>query len=193
MILSRVIEHVKKQHWGAFLIEVVIVVLGVFIGLQASNWNEQRETDQRAAVFARRLKSDLRKEAWMYELMVGYYNEVLANAKRAADGSTGRAPLADESLLVAAYRATQYYGYTRYSATYDELTSTGQIGLIRDSDLRQLAMSVYTQPWLEAIGRPGLPREYRTAFRMALPYDVQESLAANCGDHMVGENPEKNE
>lgn len=184
-MFRQVIAQIRRQDWMAVAIELIVVIVGVFIGVQASNWNEQLETDQRAAVFTEHLKSDLRQEAWMYEMLVGYYNQVLVNAKRAADGLTGTANLSDEALLVAAYRATQYYSYTRYSATYDELTSTGQIGPIRDSDLRQLAMSVYTQPWLGQIGHPGLPREYRTAFRMALPYQVQQTLAQTCGDHTV--------
>jgi len=39
MILRRVIEHVKKQEWTAVFLDFVIVVLGVFVGLQVSNWN----------------------------------------------------------------------------------------------------------------------------------------------------------
>lgn len=42
MILTRVIEHVKKQHWTAVFLDFVIVVLGVFIGLQMQDWNSAR-------------------------------------------------------------------------------------------------------------------------------------------------------
>lgn len=42
MILRRVIQHVKKQEWTAIWIDLVIVVLGVFIGIQVANWNEER-------------------------------------------------------------------------------------------------------------------------------------------------------
>jgi hypothetical protein len=42
MILSRVIEHVKKQHWTAIGIDFFIVVFGVFIGIQLGNWNQAR-------------------------------------------------------------------------------------------------------------------------------------------------------
>jgi hypothetical protein len=42
MILARAIEHMRQQHWTGVFIELVIVVLGVFIGLQVNNWNEAR-------------------------------------------------------------------------------------------------------------------------------------------------------
>jgi len=42
MLLRRVIEHVKHQNWTAVALDFVIVVMGVFIGIQVSNWNEAR-------------------------------------------------------------------------------------------------------------------------------------------------------
>lgn len=36
MILRRVIEYVKTQHWTAIVIDFVIVVAGVFIGIPAA-------------------------------------------------------------------------------------------------------------------------------------------------------------
>ncbi len=42
MILSRVIAHVREQNWTAIAIDFVIVVLGVFVGLQVNLWNEAR-------------------------------------------------------------------------------------------------------------------------------------------------------
>ena len=42
MILRRVIAHVRKQEWTAIWIDLVIVVVGVFIGIQVANWNEAR-------------------------------------------------------------------------------------------------------------------------------------------------------
>ena len=51
MILRRLTENLKQQHWTAIAIELVIVVLGVFIGMQVSNWNEVR-ADRSAYVAA---------------------------------------------------------------------------------------------------------------------------------------------
>ena len=42
MILRRLAEHLKQQHWTGVFIELVIVVLGVFLGMQVSNWNADR-------------------------------------------------------------------------------------------------------------------------------------------------------
>ena len=42
MIMRRAIANLRRHDWTAVGIELVVVVLGVFIGLQASNWNEAR-------------------------------------------------------------------------------------------------------------------------------------------------------
>ena len=49
MILRRVIEHFRRQEWTAIFLDFVIVVLGVFIGIQVSNWNAAR-ADRRAEI-----------------------------------------------------------------------------------------------------------------------------------------------
>lgn len=185
MILHRLSQSLKSQHWMAIAIELIVVVLGVFIGLQASNWNEDRETERKAAVFTERLRADLLEEAWSYESQIAYSDEVLANAQRAANALSGIAPLSDEALLVAAYRATQYSLYIRRRATYDELTSTGEIGLIRDWPLRKLAMDVYTAQMFDDITAEGKSSEYRHWFRLNVPHEVQQALLNGCGDKVV--------
>lgn len=42
MILRRITSAFRRQDWFAVGIETLIVVLGVFLGLQANNWNEAR-------------------------------------------------------------------------------------------------------------------------------------------------------
>ncbi|MCY7354398.1 MAG: hypothetical protein LH470_04835 [Lysobacter sp.] len=185
MILRRVIQHVRKQEWTAIWIDLLIVVVGVFIGIQVSNWNEGRATMRRAEVFTERLRSDLREEAWGYEMQVGYYSEVAANGRRALDALAGRGSVSDEALLVAAYRATQYNGNTRRRATYDELTSRGEIGLVTDLDLRDLAQRVYSAPMFDYIVEEGRTSQYRQWFRLNIPHDVQQTLAKTCGDRYV--------
>ena len=182
MILRRVGARLRQKDWTAVAIELIVVVGGVFIGLQASNWNQEREIDAKAARFAESLRADLRTEAWGFEYQTHYYANVLSNADRAVEALTGKTPLPDEALLISAYRATQYYETLRQRATYDELTSTGSIGLIRDPGLRETAMLIYSTTNLANTAQEGRTSLYRTAFRMTVPNDVQRVLARTCGD-----------
>jgi hypothetical protein len=185
MILRRFSQSLKDQNWTAITVEFVLLVAGVFLGIQAANWNEARETNRRSDDFTRRLTSDLQVEAWNFEMLVGYYGQVQANARRTVDALSGSRVLSDEQLLVAAFRATQYVDNTRQRATYDELTSTGELALIRDGALRKLAMDLYAMRDFDWFIDEGRNSPFRVAFRKLVPYRVQDALEAACGDHLV--------
>jgi len=185
MILHRVIEHVREQNWTAIGIDFVIVVVGVFVGIQVSNWNAQRETGQKAAIFTERLKADLREEAWGYQYLIEYSRDVLAHAETAVDALSGKTAASNEALLVSAYRATQYKQRTRRRSTYDELISTGSIGLIEDQRLRDTTMRLYNVPTIENTAREGAASRFREAFRMSVANDVQRALNKYCGDRSI--------
>jgi hypothetical protein len=182
MILRRLVAHLREQHWTGVFIELAIVVLGVFLGIQASNWNEQRATDQKAREFTERLRDDLRVEVWRFNAVNSYYADVQANARKTLDALEGRSTLSNEALLVAAYRATQYGEFAQYRSTYDELTATGNIGLVADLPLRKLATEIYSTKLYENVKNEGVNSRYRVAFRMLVPIAVQEAIARNCGD-----------
>ena len=42
MILRRLAEAIQQQNWFVVLLEVMIVVVGIFIGLQVDDWNQER-------------------------------------------------------------------------------------------------------------------------------------------------------
>jgi hypothetical protein len=42
MILTRLTAHLRSQNWFAVVLEFIIVAVGVVMGLQVSNWNDNR-------------------------------------------------------------------------------------------------------------------------------------------------------
>lgn len=59
MILRRLIEHVRSQNWTAVLLDFVIVVIGVYLGIQVSNWNEVRADRQAHQQARQRLVAEI--------------------------------------------------------------------------------------------------------------------------------------
>jgi len=161
------------------------VVVGVFIGIQVANWNAERETKQKAAVFTERLKADMRVEAWRYQFLVEYNRDVMAVAETAVMGLSEKTAMSNEALLVSAYRATQYKQGSPRRATYDELISTGTFGLITDQALRNTAMRLYNAATIDNLVREGSQSRYRETFRMSVSNPVQRALNKDCGDRYV--------
>jgi hypothetical protein len=185
VILRRLTQSLKQQNWTAIWIEFILLVAGVFLGIQVSNWNAERETRQKSAIFSARLKDDLRVEAWGYQYLMEYQKDTLVNARRALDSFDGAHPLSDEQLVIAAYRATQYESQDRHRATYDELVSTGTIGLITNQKMRETAMMVYATTVIDQTLQEGQTSEYRKIFRRSLPAQIQQALLEKCGDKII--------
>ncbi len=83
-------------------------MLGVFLGIQVANWNVERETKQKSSVFTNQLVADLREESWRYQFLIEYDHYVRVAAENTANALSGKAPLDNETLLIHAYRASQY-------------------------------------------------------------------------------------
>jgi len=168
MILRRVIDHFRKQEWTAIFLDFVIVVMGVFVGIQVSNWNAARQQSLLADAYLGRLNGDLTAmESYLEEMIdeaSARYDLTLGLLQAAADGS------ANDDALIAATQAffTKGWKTPRFTITdsvYTELTSTGNLGLI-EADLRQQIASYYADLGLRkekiAIGRDwSLPNDSR--------------------------------
>lgn len=65
MILSRIIEHFKKQHWMAIFLDFVIVVVGVYLGIYLGNvrdaQNYRIETRQSLHALESEMRADLKR------------------------------------------------------------------------------------------------------------------------------------
>ncbi|WP_417467565.1 hypothetical protein [Maricaulis sp.] len=181
MILSRIIHHLKTQNWTAVALEFLIVILGVVIGFQVTEWNTQRQALARAELLTTRLIEDLRNEQWRVEGNAIYYTQVSDNAQRAIDALEGRRAVDDETLVIEAFRATQIFSFPVIRTTYAELVATGTINLIADEALMTAAMEYY-EAGPDDLGFLDRDRAYRRAFAGLADRALYEALADNCAE-----------
>jgi hypothetical protein len=62
MIFRRVKAHIEKENWFAVFIDFLIVVVGVFIGIQVANWNEEQAEHELANSYVVQLMGDIRAD-----------------------------------------------------------------------------------------------------------------------------------
>jgi hypothetical protein len=138
MILRRITEHVKAQNWTAVALDFVIVVLGVFIGIQVANWNAARAEEKRIAAqltsFRNELilaRDDLANRQAYYEARAGSTAELRERLESGND-----LPANDfNRLTVSAVRGS---GLNLAFRGYEELATTGAISKVADEKLRDM-------------------------------------------------------
>ncbi|GJL91355.1 hypothetical protein [Hyphococcus sp.] len=181
MILRRVIAHFKKQEWTAIALDFVIVVVGVFVGLQVNNWNAKQADAQRGKVFVQRLIEDLSFDYQTRTSRLAYYDTVNDSAIRAIE--LLNAPIQDDrSLLVHTYRSTEIAYDAQTRATWDEIVSSGEIGLLPRAAVQD-GLNLYYGVDLAEQARGELSNSrLRTHVRSVIPFHVQAAIRAGCSD-----------
>ena len=138
MLLRRVIAHLRGQEWTAIAIDFVIVVVGVFIGLQVNNWNEARVERAKEFGYLVRLHEDLAQSIATIERTVGMLKRQSAGQTVLLDALARCAvPPGAGGEIEYAISTLGYINAPIFSSrTYDELTSSGSFDLIVNEKIR---------------------------------------------------------
>jgi hypothetical protein len=181
MAIRRFREHVTDHNWFAVGIDFAIVVVGVFLGLQANNWNAARL--ERAAV--RDYRAEVIQNLRANEISIGdqvkYYRQVHDHANAALRVLETPGSAMDEKFLVDIYQATQVRQRFLAHTAYDEMKSAGLGRMIAGPEIRARLASYYAQ--LPQINESALAvTAYRDRVRRAMPHTIQRQLRERCGD-----------
>ena len=150
MIARRFALALKEQNWTTITIEFLLLVLGVFLGIQAANWNETRRDQAKEAEYLVRLSRDFRAiEARLQDNIARWERKLSANVRVLDDVEalrTGGAwPRQKAEILTDLEDLQDYRIPAPRAAAYVELLATGKLGLLRDTRLRDALLEYDTQ------------------------------------------------
>jgi hypothetical protein len=139
MLLRRVTEHVRAQNWFAIGIDFTIVVVGVYIGIQVSNWNDTVRRQSLEESYLERLADEMRANIDLFEEDAEFALEsraALADFLRALNNpSTSDADLVSHAKSYIS-KGVVFASFRTSHATFDELKSTGNLDIIGNQFLR---------------------------------------------------------
>ena len=138
MVLRRLIENVNKQTWVAVCLELVVVIVGIFLGLQASSWYERHQEMALEASILARLRSEFSQISADTEGAVRFHQyEVEALDRIVQSLQRGKLAPENESDFRDAFGgAMNYHLVPSRAGTYVEIISSGQFRLLKDPELR---------------------------------------------------------
>jgi len=138
MILRRVIKHFRNQEWTAIALDFLIVVVGVFVGLQAQQFAVDRENRRSEAIYLKRLHEEVLQTLQLREENVGrrFRNkEALNNVYRVLLGDVAPSKFSNKEC----YALTTMHIMSDVTAdlpTLTELLSAGKLDTIRSTEVR---------------------------------------------------------
>ena len=143
MLLRRFIENFNQQNWFVVGLDVLVVIVGIFLGLKVTDWSEEQNDRAEEIVILTRLNHDLsldleqmnfeleRKKQWIEDYQ--YCLNVLAGRTDAT-----KAEFAEK------FRTILLIGYVDQSkTTFNDLQTSGQFKLIQRRDISEAIVDYY--------------------------------------------------
>lgn len=194
MSLAKLPARLRAHDWTAAIIELLIVVAGILIALQVSNWNAERHDRARADSYYRRLHASLVADRQSMESTLDFWRQVSAYGRAAMVFSETGQRVEDSNwkTVLAFYQASQLMPFELEDTTFLEMRDTGDLTLIRNEALRNRIAEYYRITSVGSI-RANILRhdpEYRRQVRGLTPWSVQEYIWAKCYRQLGGTRQE---
>src|SRR3954470_2719362 len=136
MIFTRAGAKLRAQDWMAISIELVIVIVGVFIGIWVANWNQERVKKQETRQMLVQLKPELLGLRELSSSTRNYYAVTGRYADNAFAGWDRKPDVSDEEFVIAAYEASQIIGFNNNGAEWAAGLGANELRNIDDPKVR---------------------------------------------------------
>ena len=173
-MILRLSQSLKKQNWAAIVIEFVLLVAGVFLGIQVANWNEARILSAQEQAYLHELREEIRTNLHLIEYRKAYTRTILESGATANEFLQQDAPCSNDcsALLADFFLASQFWATPMTRTISDEMQ---RLGLPQSKPLKQQMQSYIIGADGLAVTIDVVPR-YREHMRGFLDAEVIEGL-----------------
>lgn len=186
MILKRLRAEATRQNWFGVAVDLLILILGVFLGMQVNNWNQARLEHDEGRELRQRLHAELASNQRELAFRIHYDGQTLAHAQAAA-AALDR-PVNDDpgAFISDAYLASNHIPEAIRHYTYDEVVASGKAERLGNPAQRELIANYY-------VGMATMQRlfdyvpPYREAIRSALPFSAQAQVMKDCPEVLAAD------
>ncbi|KXI26923.1 hypothetical protein [Paraglaciecola hydrolytica] len=180
MLLRSVTKHLKDQNWFAIWIDFLIVVVGVFIGIQVSNWNN----GQKAALQEQLILKQLHTQ---FDVFIEETESALVAQKKSQNASNqllsiireNAEPKDTETFKQILQQVNSLWWTSRVPTTLIELVNAGRLYELKSPILRELLTKFYQDFQSHEIAAERtlvLITSPQNLYHQAVFYDMSESI-----------------
>ena len=142
MIIRKLADAIREQNWFTVVIEILIVVIGIFLGLQVTDWNEARQDRIQEQIYLERMAQDLDRD--YNNLSTGlkfttFRHQEATYVLNSQDFNT----IEPCRFIFAAFISTFFGQPVINRQTFDEMVSSGRLTLLRSNPLKDALGQYY--------------------------------------------------
>ncbi|WP_203291429.1 DUF6090 family protein [Maricaulis parjimensis] len=138
MILPRIRKALKDQNWLAVSLEFIIVIAGVVIGFQVTQWAENRAESERREIALARLHREMEATVGLLDRMTELYEVQNAARTEAIERLLARdfEGMDEERMIDAITSVSLFPAYAPQQGVYTEIISSGMLSSLGDEAFR---------------------------------------------------------
>ena len=159
-----------RQRTADFLLQLLVVVLGVTISLGLDEWRTRRADARRADELVQRLRADLRTDLGELDGALDRTGQMIAAYRRLL--ASDAASLPDDSLDRYVDLAVSYTLFLPHDEAYEGMRQTGASALL-DGDVRADVIRLYTRTYGRATEWDEINRQF--VLERMIPYFETEA------------------
>lgn len=178
----------KKKDWTGYLLELLVVIIGVTIAFGLNNWREGSKQDDLEELYLQSLQNDLAQDAAMLADWKDRQEATIARiGQLIAMKTSGRVV---EDSLSACFRAMNYsLAFVPTSSTFRSMESSGNLSIISDFEMRK-ALTTYYEIYCPSLAQMDMAYEKHTA-QFSAPFFMEHARYSPMGklDPSIMEGP----
>ncbi len=145
MLLNRIVNRFRAQDWVALVSELIIVVVGIFIAIQADSWWQHQDELQQEKRYIARLLEDIERDktAINHAISLATYRLSLSDLLISVAVDPEIVPRRPAEFMIAVQQSAFTYTPSLNTDTFEELRATGSLGLLRNAELKSALFEYY--------------------------------------------------
>jgi len=187
MLLRRLMAHVRGANWFAVALDLLVVVVGLFIGLQIDTWWEGHKEAQLESVYLMELQEDFDANRSSLEEQIRRSEKVINNMITLHAQSLLPEPSLSVPELNARFTSiNQMPTFAITTRAYDNLTGSGDLNLLRNRSLKNALADYYAKAQVTAVVQATHEMELVQTFQ---PYIIENLDYAAVKRNLVDDFP----
>ncbi|NVK21818.1 MAG: hypothetical protein HWD86_04825 [Kangiellaceae bacterium] len=147
----KLLLNIKKQNWLALLLDLVVVILGIFIALQVNKWQQGRDDSNKEILLLKQISQDISHNIKEAEAILRHHQQI-SEELQMAFGLLIKGNLTEKSkddFKWAILRMNQFpFSAMTYSA-YDSMLASGDFAILKDVNIKAQLVKLYSLLKLE--------------------------------------------
>ncbi len=129
-----------KQKWADYILEIIVIVIGILGAFALNNWNEQQKKNQEEKYYLRQLRDEFTGDSIRLQRYIRL-TDIKANRGKELRGLLGSKSESLDTLLTDIFFNGRVLQFDSNTPTFDEITSSGKSNVLSGERLKFLIKS----------------------------------------------------